>query len=900
MSDQPAQGPGLLENEEVEEEQEEQVIDDEEEEGEDLLDNMAQDYRPMEHLDTYEQVGIDEEEEDGLNEEEQIAARLAAEAQLERRDRREGVRTGRALPAALAGYDSEGETEDFEDMRRRRQRRGSFGATFSEDVEPVHVNIEETRGRLSEWIAQEEVAGEVKRRFRHFLKTFTEEDAEAAEGGRQGDGAANGGGPRPPGRLSRVYVSKIRDMMAASRCSLEVRYSHLSRQHPLLSMWLAEAPRLMIDLMSQAAREVVLEMFEGEDDFYMITKRSEFEVFVRIVELPVADKLRDLRNYHLNGLVRVHGVITRRTSVFPQLRVVKYDCAKCGYLLGPFIQNSEQEVNPANCPSCSSKGPFTVNNAETIYRDYQKITLQESPGTVPAGRLPRHKEVVLTNDLIDCARPGEEVDVTGVFVYGYDASLNVKNSFPVFSTHIEANYIARKEDVYSLYSLTDEDKHNITTLAKDPRIGERIIKSIAPSIYGHEFIKTGVAMALFGGQEKHPSPAYRLRGDINMLLLGDPGVAKSQFLKYMEKTAARAVYTTGKGASAVGLTASVHRDPMTKEWTLEGGALVLADKGVCLIDEFDKMNDQDRVSIHEAMEQQSISISKAGIVTQLQARCSVIAAANPVGGRYDPSKTFAENVELSDPILSRFDIMCVIRDQVDPIQDQRLAEFVVGSHMRNHPSQLEEDAEQGAAHDPQSDPDMLRQDLLRKYLTYAKQHCRPQLQQADYDKIQRVYIELRKSAAASHGMPIAVRHLESLIRMSEAHARMHLREYVSDDDINMAIKQLVGSFIQTQKYSMHKTLERRFRSYLTHGSDFYHLLLSLLKGLLRDTVRITQRAAQVMGTLPEEYSISVRKLEDKAREHEIGDVRGFLQSQLFATSGFSYDPSKGEIKCRAI
>ena len=183
--------------------------------------------------------------------------------------------------------------------------------------------------------------------------------------------------------------------------------------------------------------------------------------------------------------------------------------------------------------------------------------------------------------------------------------------------------------------------------------GERIVKSIAPSIYGHENIKTGIALALFGGVEKAPSHSHRLRGDINVLLLGDPGTAKSQFLKYVEKTASRAVYTTGKGASAVGLTAAVHKDPITREWTLEGGALVLADKGVCLIDEFDKMNDQDRVSIHEAMEQQSISISKAGIVTQLQARCSVLAAANPVNGRYDPSKTFADNVELTDPILSR-------------------------------------------------------------------------------------------------------------------------------------------------------------------------------------------------------------------------------------------------------
>merc|ERR1711970_326561 len=194
--------------------------------------------------------------------------------------------------------------------------------------------------------------------------------------------------------------------------------------------------------------------------------------------------------------------------------------------------------------------------------------------------------------------------------------------------------------------------------------------------------------ALFGGEAKDKSDKHRVRGDLNVLMCGDPGTAKSQFLKYVEKTAHRPVFTTGQGASAVGLTAYVQRSPVTREWTLEAGALVLADKGVCLIDEFDKMNDADRTSIHEAMEQQSISISKAGIVTSLQARCAIMAAANPIGGRYDPSLTFSENVDLTEPILSRFDILCVVRDTADPVQDERLANFVVGSHMRHHPNMV--------------------------------------------------------------------------------------------------------------------------------------------------------------------------------------------------------------------
>lgn len=255
----------------------------------------------------------------------------------------------------------------------------------------------------------------------------------------------------------------------------------------------------------------------------------------------------------------------------------------------------------------------------------------------------------------------------------------------MFSTIIEANHVNKKEDQFAAFRLTEEDEKEIQRLAKDDRIRRRIIKSIAPSIYGHEDIKTAIALSLFGGVMKDINRKHRIRGDINVLLLGDPGTAKSQFLKYVEKTAHRSVFATGQGASAVGLTASVRKDPVTREWTLEGGALVLADKGTCLIDEFDKMNDADRTSIHEAMEQQSISISKAGIITTLQARCAIIAAANPIRGRYNPTIPFQQNVELTEPILSRFDVLCVVKDTVDPVQDELLARFVVGSHLRSHP-----------------------------------------------------------------------------------------------------------------------------------------------------------------------------------------------------------------------
>ena len=312
------------------------------------------------------------------------------------------------------------------------------------------------------------------------------------------------------------------------------------------------------------------------------------------------------------------------------------------------------------------------------------MTLQETPGTVPPGRVPRQKEVFVTQDLVDAARPGDEVEVTGIFVNRFEYFANVKHGFPVFTTIIEANNIKRQGDE-EINDLTDDDKTEILQLSRQPNIGRKIINSIAPSIYGHQYVKKALALCMFGGEAKDVGGKHRIRGDINCLLLGDPGTAKSQFLKYVEQVFHRCVYTTGKGASAVGLTAGVHKDPISGEWTLEGGALVLADKGVCLIDEFDKMNDSDRTSIHEAMEQQSISISKAGIVTSLQARCTVIAAANPIKGTYNTALNFVDNVDLTDPILSRFDILTVIKDEVDEQADDALATFVINSHIKSHP-----------------------------------------------------------------------------------------------------------------------------------------------------------------------------------------------------------------------
>lgn len=689
---------------------------------------------------TYEGSDIDDE---GDYEDLGMGARREIDRRLNRRD----AEARRRIPDAFLPDDDEGGIGELIRGGRRQRHRydeDQDDMDLDGDIMTEELSLEALQdikaNTLTDWVAQPAVARSVGREFKNFLLEYVDEQGHS------------------------IYGDRVKTLGEINAESLEVSFNHLTEMKAILGYWVANAPTELLKIFDQIAMEVVL-------IHYPDYQRIHSEVHVRITDIPVGLTLRQLRQTHLNCLVRVSGVVTRRSGVFPQLKYVKFDCSKCGTTLGPFHQDSNVEVKISFCSNCQSRGPFTVNSERTVYRNYQKLTLQESPGTVPAGRLPRHREVILLWDLIDSAKPGEEVEVTGVYRNNYDASLNNKNGFPVFATIIEANHVVKSHDQLAGFRLSETDEQQIRQLSKDPNIVEKIVNSIAPSIYGHTDIKTAVALSLFGGVSKEAAGRHAMRGDINVLLLGDPGTAKSQVLKYVEKTAHRAVFATGQGASAVGLTASVRRDPMTSEWTLEGGALVLADKGTCLIDEFDKMNDQDRTSIHEAMEQQTISISKAGIVTTLQARCAIVAAANPIGGRYNSTIPFSQNVELTEPILSRFDILCVVRDTVDPTEDERLAKFVVNSHARsqqhanaaysgqnnsgNTEAQDTMDVDAGAQ-EPQGEKGDIPQELLRKYILYAREKCRPKLYQIDQDKVARLFADLRKESMATGAYPITV------------------------------------------------------------------------------------------------------------------------------------------------
>ena len=796
----------------------------------------------------YDKEGIDDAEYANLPLEE----RLKIDAKLKSRDEKKvHSRIPKAILDELEGSDDE------ELLRQRRHRHLVFNANIKDEddskIEQTFINPELVKGRMVDWLQEPHTIRYIRAQFEKFVKSFKDEDDKF------------------------LYEDRIIEMSQKNKKSIELNFPHLQSANTYLAEWIILYPELVLPFLNDVIFELTCELFPRYSD---ISK----EAFVRVRDLPALVDLRGLRCENIGHLIKIRGVVTKRTVVYPMLKVAYFSCTKCGEINGPFYYHGmNTELNIGSCPMCQSNGPYRKETIECIYKNYQRMTVQESPGTLPPGRVPRQKEILLTDDLVDSARPGDEVEITGIYKSKFDYGTNLKHGFPVFSTYFEANCVKRLNDI-EVNELTEEDKIELRKLAKKPNISNLIFNSIAPSIYGNTFIKKALAIAMFSGVAKDPQGKHKIRGDINVLLLGDPGTAKSQFLKYLQKVFSRSVYTTGKGASAVGLTAGVHKDPITKEWTLEGGALVLADKGICLIDEFDKMNDQDRTSIHEAMEQQSISISKAGIVTSLQARCSVIAAANPIKGRYDNHLSFSDNVELTDPILSRFDILCVVKDQVDPIIDDQLATFVINSHIMSHPQNSANNVMNSKSillEDNYSENiEMLPQETLKKYIMYARKYIQPKLNDLNKNKVSKFYADLRKESELVGGLSIAVRHLESLLRIAEASAKMQLREIVRSDDIDFAIQMMLESFLQSQKYSIAKNLTKKFAHYLSNKDDYVQLLLSVLNKLSKEQfqyLKYFEKSTEMVS----EIRISKDIFEKEASDLGIHNCDDFYQSEYF-------------------
>ncbi|NVM54206.1 MAG: minichromosome maintenance protein MCM [Candidatus Helarchaeota archaeon] len=524
----------------------------------------------------------------------------------------------------------------------------------------------------------------------------------------------------------------------------------------------------------KAAAQAIQNIIELKDRDYAANT-----FHARYINLPEAQRvhLRKIRANHIGKLIAVNGILTRTSEVKPQLTVGVFKCRSCDEIIS--IPQGEYYTKPYQCPNnaCNRKGPFTFIAQDSQFIDWQKIRIQEKPEELPAGQLPRSLDAYLKEDLVDTVRPGNRITGVGILYSAQDKGM--RGNLKTFHIFLEINSIDTSEIDTERLEVTAEEKERIKELAQDEWIHRKIIHSIAPSIYGYENVKEALALQLFGGVSREQKDGTKFRGEMHVLLVGDPGTGKSMILQYISKIAPRGLYTSGKGTTAVGLTAAVLRDKETGDFTLEAGALVLADRGIACLDEFDKMDPSDRVAIHEGMEQRTISIAKAGIVATLNSRTSILAAANPTFGRYDEYKNVAENIKkLPVTILSRFDVIFIMKDRPEAEKDSKMADRII----ENITEEVEPPIEAS---------------LLRKYIHYARERSSPNLAPAAASRLKNFYIEKRSAGDQRDApVPITARQLGALIRLAQAHARMALRSEVNIEDAEASIRLLEYSLRQ--------------------------------------------------------------------------------------------------------
>jgi replicative DNA helicase Mcm len=559
------------------------------------------------------------------------------------------------------------------------------------------------------------------------------------------------------------YRQRISQLSVTGKTSLVVDFEELLAFDQRLAEELLETPEENLRHTCNAAYA----QLQIEDQEYAEKIET---VDVRIVRLLEVSQLRKLGSELISNLVMVEGIVVRSSPVRPMVMQGAFKCKRCGTIIH-VTQTGQFLKAPFACssPDCDSKGPFDFVQEESAFIDSQELRLQERPEDLPPGQLPRTLNAKLVGtEIVDVARPGDHASVVGI-VRASAPTLPGVGKLRTFTLHIDANSIEvlGKEPETSLS--TPEEEEKILGLAKDPGIHRKIISSIAPSIYGYDHVKEAIMYLLFGGVSK-ALPDISIRGEMNALLVGDPGTAKSQLLQYVSRVAPRGLYTSGRGTTAAGLTAAVIREK-GGGMSLEAGALVLADKGIACIDEMDKMRPEDRVAIHEAMEQHTVSVAKGGIVATLNARTAILAAANPALGRYEPHRTVAENISLPVTILSRFDLIFVLRDVPNKETDGKMSEHILNLHRRGL--------------SPTESPIPL--ELLRKYVSYAK-GVRPVLTDEAIKRLNDFYLAMR-GASEAEGSPVAItaRQLESLVRIAEARARVALRKEVAAEDAEAAV-----------------------------------------------------------------------------------------------------------------
>ncbi|WP_424353830.1 minichromosome maintenance protein MCM [Methanobacterium sp. MBAC-LM] len=658
---------------------------------------------------------------------------------------------------------------------------------------------------------------------------------------------------------SKTSVAKFEEFFSTPECkeivsealakypderSVVVNYLQLEMFDPDLADLLIEKPEEVIQAAQKAIKNID-------------TARKNADLQVRFENLSNVIPLRDLKSKYIGKFVAVDGIIRKANEIRPRIVNAMFECRSC-MRLHEVPQKSNMISEPALCQECGGRS-FRLIQDESEFIDTQTTKLQEPLENLSGGEQPRQINVVLEDDLVDTITPGDIIRITGTLKTVRDEQTKL------FKNYIYCNYIDALEQEFEELQISEEDEAEIIELAADPDVYNKIINSTAPSIQGYREVKEAIALQLFGGCVKELEDKTRIRGDIHILIVGDPGIGKSQILKYVSKLAPRGIYTSGKGTSGVGLTAAAVKDDLGG-WSLEAGALVLADRGNACVDELDKMRSEDRSAIHEALEQQTISIAKAGIMATLNSRCAMLAAANPKFGRFDRYKSVAEQINLPAPILSRFDLIFVVEDKPDAERDRKLAGHILNIH---------KSAEIPFEIDPE---------LLRKYIAYARKQASPELTDDAIEVLKEFYVGMRGSAEDEDSpVPITARQLEALVRLSEANCKIRLGEKVTADDAKRAIKlqqecmKQVGYDPETGKVDIDKVEGRTPKS----ERDKARVLLDVIK------------------ELSEEYGgrVPVNILTDEVSDrYNIGEDKVKQIITKLKQQGLVFEPASGYLK----
>ncbi len=565
-----------------------------------------------------------------------------------------------------------------------------------------------------------------------------------------------------------AHKKEIGESIRSGERVVHVNFLQLAEYSPVLAEGLETMPEEATAILENALAEIGL----GKDPR------------IRFRELPRTffSKIREIRAKHLDQLIWIEGIVRQASDVRPQVVNAKFECPNCGAVLS-VLQIDRKFREPSRC-SCSWKGTFKLLSKEMV--DTQRLVIEESPDMLEGGEQPRRINVFLKEDLVDPkmeerTTPGSKARIYGV-LKEVPVPLQTGSISTRFDIALEANNIIPLEETFEDLNVSEDDIKEILEISADPHVFRRLWESIAPSIYGFENIKQAVLLQLFGGVKKKKSDGGSTRGDIHALLVGDPGVAKSVMLKFVATIAPKGRYVSGKSASAAGMTAAVVKDEFLRGWSLEAGAMVLSNKGVVCVDEIEKMTEQDRSAMHEALEQQSVTISKANIHATLRSETTVLAAGNPKLGRFDPYTPIPQQIDISPALLSRFDIIFILRDLPNKNQDEAIASHVLQEHKQEVIREVIEPR------------------LLRKYISYARRSCKPKLTEGAVEEIKEFYVRLRNQSTKADTeikpIPMTARQLEGIIRLSEAYAKMRLGKEVTRDDALKGIELMRASLTQ--------------------------------------------------------------------------------------------------------